>query len=393
MTVPLFNRLLSIPTSQLFTHSRGIQINTALFTENIEIMSMVQQFRGQGDLLDAVIATTSFNCSDLRDHLYALLSIPSIGSSVQPDYSLSVEEVYTNYAVSLLVNEKTLKILGLAPGVTQQSTPFTRQPTPLDLPSWVPNLAGECRGTLCAYSVFPWIYDAGGAHIPPIRVSDEKRRLHCQGRIIDTARALASMDIYHVPFDSVRFEHLLAQFSGSETLMRKHIFACLWLLQSREFIFPGQEHLTAEQWLTFGRVMTCLQVAMREPLPPKTLEAFEAYFTHIIGVIDRRRATDPAVELLVTQHGLLIETSLLSVAQERRLCRTENERPAQVPVTTQEGDVFAVLLGGEAPFLLRPVGGEGQRRYTLLGQAYLDGMMHGESLGDDRFKTEEIIIQ
>jgi hypothetical protein len=46
------------------------------------------------------------------------------------------------------------------------------------------------------------------------------------------------------------------------------------------------------------------------------------------------------------------------------------------PSCTQKGDVVAVLLGGAHCFLLRPK----DKQYQLVGNAYVHGMMQGQSI-------------
>jgi hypothetical protein len=64
------------------------------------------------------------------------------------------------------------------------------------------------------------------------------------------------------------------------------------------------------------------------------------------------------------------------------------------PATMQEGDVCAVLLGADVPFLLRPVAEE--RSFQLVGQLYVFGAMYGEIIqrsdAEEGLAEEEITI-
>jgi hypothetical protein len=42
---------------------------------------------------------------------------------------------------------------------------------------------------------------------------------------------------------------------------------------------------------------------------------------------------------------------------------------------SKAGDVIAVILGGQAPFILR----RNERRYTLIGECYIQGIMAGKA--------------
>jgi hypothetical protein len=47
------------------------------------------------------------------------------------------------------------------------------------------------------------------------------------------------------------------------------------------------------------------------------------------------------------------------------------------PAAMQRGDVVVVILGAELPFIFRK---EDKGRYSLVGEAYVDGIMDGEIL-------------
>ncbi|KAH8671614.1 heterokaryon incompatibility protein-domain-containing protein [Xylariales sp. PMI_506] len=405
-------RLISGDTMLASKHERAFNDSSLVQAlQNIQVIALMAQYRQYGSLVDAVVATSKFKCTDPRDHVFALLNIPPRGADlIQPNYQISTAKVFMKFAESILVNQRDLKVLGLAPGDPSPATPFINRPTAsghplwerdisrnpesMKLPSWVPNLTAQDASTsLCSLSIFSQIWHAGGSHTPQIRISDDKTQLYCKGLVVDTVQELTSTEFRRGEFDRKKRGHLLDLFLGSEMLLRKHLFAYEWLRNSRKFIFPGQEILTKDQWYEFGSIMTCLQIEKRQILAPETVEAFEAYYSHVIAKIDKHGATDPEVERIVAIHGLTIETSLYGVAQDRRLCRTAGKRLAQVPQKTQEGDVFAILLGAEVPFVLRP-----RRRcdlvsYELIGQAYLTGMMQGEALEGDSYTTEDIIIE
>jgi hypothetical protein len=49
---------------------------------------LLRHYRDRGGtLLDGVIATSLFDCSDPRDHLYSLLSLPRVPAGLKPDYA------------------------------------------------------------------------------------------------------------------------------------------------------------------------------------------------------------------------------------------------------------------------------------------------------------------
>ncbi|KAI4164281.1 MAG: hypothetical protein LQ342_002246 [Letrouitia transgressa] len=60
------------------------------------------------------------------------------------------------------------------------------------------------------------------------------------------------------------------------------------------------------------------------------------------------------------------------------------------PGCTQAGDTIAIILGAKFPYILRRVGGRDQR-YTLVGEAYVQGIMYGEFM-QSGVEIEEFII-
>jgi hypothetical protein len=46
------------------------------------------------------------------------------------------------------------------------------------------------------------------------------------------------------------------------------------------------------------------------------------------------------------------------------------------PMLSQEGDHICILRGAKIPFILRTTGEQG--RFRVVGEAYVDGFMHGQ---------------
>jgi hypothetical protein len=67
-----------------------------------------------------------------------------------------------------------------------------------------------------------------------------------------------------------------------------------------------------------------------------------------------------------------------SMLNGRRLSQTSLGLPALVPDSARSRDVVCVLLGCEAPMLLRPVGTTGN--FRVVGQCFMPNIAHGEAL-------------
>lgn len=58
----------------------------------------------------------------------------------------------------------------------------------------------------------------------------------------------------------------------------------------------------------------------------------------------------------------------------RKVFYTKNGHLGVGPMAMRSGDIFSILFAARPPFILRPVGDQ----YTLVGEAYLYELMHGE---------------
>lgn len=80
------------------------------------------------DLLPILAQAFSYECSDPRDKIFAVLSLIS-QSELKPDYTVSVESVYTGLSAYLIKICNSMDVLELA-GLTVKT---------FDVPSWVPD--------------------------------------------------------------------------------------------------------------------------------------------------------------------------------------------------------------------------------------------------------------
>lgn len=68
------------------------------------------------------------------------------------------------------------------------------------------------------------------------------------------------------------------------------------------------------------------------------------------------------------------------VTRYLRLCKTEAGRLGQIPYGTEVGDVVAIFLGSDVPFVLR----KHEDTYRLVGACYINGAMDGHLCRDPK---------
>lgn len=71
------------------------------------------------------------------------------------------------------------------------------------------------------------------------------------------------------------------------------------------------------------------------------------------------------------------------------LCRTANGYLAWIPPQAHSGDYICIFAGATCPFVVRE---RPEGDYTLVGSAYVHGIMDGEALDFEGFKWGEIRI-
>ncbi|KAJ5407926.1 heterokaryon incompatibility protein-domain-containing protein [Penicillium cosmopolitanum] len=109
--------------------SRGTKITVP---HNSATSSIVHRMIGNESLdnefLDILLAASQYDCSDPRDKVFGVLGLAD--EAIRPDYSLSVEDIYTGIAAYLATYLGDMRILNFA-GSKNRSN--------LDIPSWVPD--------------------------------------------------------------------------------------------------------------------------------------------------------------------------------------------------------------------------------------------------------------
>ncbi|TRX93544.1 hypothetical protein FHL15_005516 [Xylaria flabelliformis] len=345
----------------------------------------VQLFRQRSTLLDGVLVSIDFNCTDPRDHVYSLLSLGGIGPSILPDYNASTSEVFRRFAIAMLVEGQNLKLLSLA---ADDSGLFHQGSKRLEgLPSWVPDLRLKRADKLISYTIRPQAFFAGGRHKPILSVSHDQNILNCRGQVIDAvktfSKSLVEMMLADMPELKLEREALVDPLPE-----RRKKRLAKWLENCFRLAFGNPETLVIEEALmaAFSRTIACGLDIMRNRLPPELIDAFPRYMEWAseraaIGHKD----DDVHHSSSLKNYSVTIDESIMALSAWLRFSITEHGRFGHVPLNTQPGDRICVLLGGEVPFVIRPTG---KGTYTLVGECYIDGIMDGETFEAEGFEDE-----
>lgn len=346
---------------------------------------LMKHYQSEATLVDIVMASSLFKCTNLRDHLYALLNLSSLGAGIEPDYHLSEEGVCKLFTIKTLSDDQNLKILNLV--VYQPPTPDEESTGVEKLPSWVLDFRNQ--GTinpLVSYTIRPKVFYAGGRITPPIEISSDERLLYLKGRLVDTVKATTAASLEVTPLPS---EDDIKPKKGVASIIK--MWKRNWLMQCRDLASGGDwEGLSPARKREFYRTVLCGMIGMRDPASEEVVDAVEVYINYINEFFDPGYVlTDETRNLMLTQGGL-IESSLMGVGCHLHFCTTEEGRFGQVRSQARNGDLIYVILGAELPFVLRPTG---KGTYTLIGECYIHGLMAGEALSDDRYETVDIVLE
>ncbi len=345
-------------------HSRGVIVamNTLDYIEkasnrnNLELTLL-------GTLVD--LGQESYGATDPRDRVFALLGGCSQAKELGllPDYDKPCADVYTGTATALFRVATTLDLLAACSGPKNCA----------GLPSWVPNWTATVPLALGKRSAGNSRYCAAG-HLS-----------RCRPRLHDDATGRSLLTLSGWQFDTVA--HVLAERWGDDLdtikayddgeLVEAFIAAVMRF---------NAEHVTAYNGADRDEAMCCTLIAANdirsEHVPrgehpqskgpePHTLAALR-----ILAGLDRGPDGLDAVarsDWRFYASGDYL-TAMAQVSVNRRLFCTASGYLGLSPKTVVPGDVVSILLGGDAPFVVRPTG----EYFEVLGEAYVHGIMYGE---------------
>ncbi|KAK3394951.1 hypothetical protein B0H63DRAFT_462440 [Podospora didyma] len=149
----------------------------------------------------------------------------------------------------------------------------------------------------------------------------------------------------------------------------------LWLFELQRLAQSSLSEGTGNQSVRIARVaMTGHTIPQTTSLSGISLETAWGDFESLMpGIMDGSLKHG-------TEHYYLPLSSVIrSYCRNRRAFVTSKGWLGIGPLDIKEGDAAAVVVGAQVPFLLRMAQ---ERRWRLVGEAYVEGLMNGESFGD-----------
>ncbi|KAF2749909.1 HET-domain-containing protein [Sporormia fimetaria CBS 119925] len=269
------------------------------------------------------------------DKIYSLLGLlPADNTTlIEPDYSKTPEEVFLEFAISCIENNKNLTVIALAAGAQIQGASWCRDWRFTDDGMFPVQLFSTMR---LSDGPPPYETFSASASHPPIFTADLKTRvLNVQGYIIGTV---------------ARAGDFLQDIRG----VRNWEFA----LQSWEQTAGGPWSEESDLKAAFDRTIT----AGRWSGNP----------------VDWRSRVPARNNPPKSEQDQVYMTILDEVCVNRRFFVTEEGEFGLGPWNLKKGDSVCLLLGGKAPFVLRTLkkrSSPGSKYHELIGDCYLEGHM------------------
>ncbi|PVH74686.1 hypothetical protein DL98DRAFT_519127 [Cadophora sp. DSE1049] len=344
-------------------------------------------------------------CSDPRDKVYSLLSIvngqsfqPSVFNFIKPDYTVSVEEVFTK--VTKLVLEKSRSLDYLA-----EKRLNLDNNSSLSLPSWVVDHS-LCRGvtTIIPGAICKPRYDAclcGSTTYPQFSVTDSK--IHCHGSRFDVVADImtpmtAPPESATGKFPSLSFWTFFL--SLPPFINGRPRFDVVW-----KTLTVGANPDDSKIWVE-GHFKTWMMFQIIELAKPTHGPASSSVLRDVMNQLGSSSSTaeqnlyhlaaaqlDRDDDYCVVKDDWIwgameFREAAATIVKERRLFTTERGLLAKTTRTLRKGDEVWMLCDAHVPFVLRPTARTGE--YEVIGDCYVNGFMNGEML-EDRWNVRENI--
>ena len=363
-------------------------LETERFGLNSDAITLAQlNFRselwGMTDLLQTLYMTGRALASDPRDKVYAILELSKDGRDIspKPDYSLSVEEIYTRLAASIISQTRSLDILCLAGDAV-----FSRSPI-YSLPSWVPDWTHRVDRTLNSAIRDASLTCAAGTSKAVITISDRFHTLtaksYCLGEVDGLSCLLPTED----RLEDIHFGLVQPKYShnmNTTDLENLIALSCSLVGNSRR-LHDGKALAAFIQLCRWSE-------ENGEALPPDNdtegLVQFREWYRHNdVLVIGMRTLRDLIRHRTLLPDDIVLDTYLQEVYVykcheifngKRRVFTTTRGNVGLAPRSALPGDKAVILLGCNIPLILRPCG----LGYQVIGECYLHNVMKGESMSD-----------
>ena len=308
--------------------------------------------------------------TDPRDKIYALLGLSQ--HDINPDYSMSPESVFTDFALQTLgvVTNEVAENRAASLDTSSHNREVRRvmiliscagrHNQKLDLPSWVPDWTVNLSSRPLVFGLKKR-FSAGGDKLGLFDWQPDFGFQVC-GKIIDTVAAAGEVLLDDDP----------------DGTSNPHDTIKLWWQEAEEIALT---RIARTPGSTFS---LDAMVAMRRDLSI----CKHGYYTGGAQA-SRRNSLFDELDTMNEQLHSASQTLTLGPTRGRVLFTSSIGYLGLVPHGTKEGDIVFVVMGADVPYVLRPY----DDGYELIGEAYVQGVMDGEAIRMDHIPVEDVMIR
>jgi hypothetical protein len=326
-------------------------------------------------LLDLLDHASLLECQDPRDHIYAFLGHPlarvagGVGRAITPDYRKGVMEVYKEASVALLA-ESGIRTLSSAEHNDETLDDF-------ETPSWV--VRWNVQYIVNNIHLHPSTpYQACGSRSQQ-QMTLQEDVLHILGVKVDTVKEVYRME-HHEDSLGITFTNVSTGQTGTLQDLLSYLST-----PSTPYAYTKPHQLVLALALCIERV--------RGEDRTDFVESWNAFMNwNRSGQLVFNFFQTPSYRVLAEKFW----NRMMNGCEGRAFVLTEHGRYGLAPQCSRPGDVCCVFDGAFVPFILRPVqtgsvplqktgefnvAGQKKGEFRFVGEAYLYGIMQGESVG------------
>lgn len=362
-------------------------------------------------------ADWEFEATDPRDRIYGLLglAVDAKDLGIIPDYSECADaaRVYSTATRAILQkpsphveDEYLLDILSLVRFPKRGADALVNA-----LPSWAPDFVhirpSFCDRLLSSVRPPPFFCPAGPGRRPRILVTTgDDRILGLEGILVDEIVAVGAPWLGNTKRS--QFEAYQTYFNDVSELCDRSAQAMRDAGGDRDPIYPTRARRTEAVWRV---LIGDIEETPDDRSSQRATEASEAAArrfaeTNELHLQPRRAAPGSWSQADMEEWVRKVRArqaepeNALEGIFDSRLRSMADKRPfmtkigyvGMAPKVSQVSDIVVVLFGSQVPFVLRPHLGSPKGYYTLLGEAYCDGIMDGEVLQPGNTRSDAFYL-
>ncbi|KAI1164195.1 heterokaryon incompatibility protein-domain-containing protein [Nemania serpens] len=360
-------------------------------------------------VLDLLFDTRNFLSSDPRDKIYGLLGLTNQKRQhkyLQPNYSLTVEEVYKSFALWEVLVNGSLRVLGIS---------SDKKSAISSLPSWAPDFTHLSQRMPLLRREKRVSFRSSGNTAVEAHISEDETTLCLKGQVMDRVHTLATgqflfpykMDIPSDPSLRKMGERKKQKWYNDLQMRKEWLTEVLTISSAAfdrleankayllDFYTPTAKAGTSVQilgkarrpeWELLWRTLTCNHTDFLNAVPNYYREWAMAYTDLVRGGLEAE-AGFVQTWLPKARH---VEAGIAYFSKGRRFAGTDGGLIGWVPEEAVEGDVVVIPYGSKVPLVVRS---DGEGRYRLVGDCYIHGLMDGQAINAPGRQERETVIQ